>query len=237
MMLIDEFKTTTTKLTLQEAYLRLKKLENIPFTLLFSPSQLASMRVNKGRTGQLLELALGMSSSNDTLDFVDGELKTNKCTKEGKPKETIFITQICTCIDDLFFKLHFQETHLYEKIRNLLYVPVMKEGEPENWRFLPCIHIDLENPIYIGVRKQLEDDYYHICATLQEQVENSETGFIGTANGKYLQIRCKDFKKEEGSYSPIYSELYGRYISNKNHAFYFKKQFIEAIKLCATENT
>lgn len=227
---------TNKKLSLQEAYAKLKKMEGIPFGMLFSHAQLATIQKNKGKTGQLLEMALGMNSSNSNLDFSDGELKSNKCDKNGKPKETIFITQICTCIDDLFLKLHFQETNLYEKIRNILYVPVMKEGEPEAWQFLPCIHIDLENPIYIGIRRQLEEDYYHICAIIQEQVENTAEGFIGTANGKYIQIRCKDFKKEEGSYSPIYSELYGRYISNKNHAFYFKKQFIAAVNHCQQEN-
>lgn len=84
-----------------------------------------------------------------------------------------------------------------------------------------------------GIRKQLEDDYYSICDQLEHHLQTSEDGYIHTSNGRYLQIRCKDFKNEYGKYNPIYSDLYGRYISDKNHAFYFKKQFIEAIKKCA----
>ena len=218
---------------LEEAHQKLKQIENIPFGLLFTPKELEYMKTNKGRTGQLLEFALGLHLSNTNLDFSDGELKTNKCDKLGNPKETIFITQICTCIDDLFLKKHFQEMNLYEKIHNILYVPVMKEGRPESWMFLPSVHIDLEDPKFIGIRKQLEDDYYNICDQLEEKVLTSLDGFIGTSNGKYIQIRCKDFKNEDGNYSPIYSELYGHYVSNKNHAFYFKKQFIKDIRFYA----
>lgn len=225
----------TTEMKLEEAYSILKQMQYIPFGKLFTQKELAYINKNKGQTGQLLELALGLSSSNANLDFADGELKTNKCDTNGKPKETIFITQICKCIDDLFLKKHFQEMNLYEKIRNILYVPVMKEGNPKDWMFLPSVHIELEKPAYIGIRKQLEDDYYNICQQLEDQVLTSQNGWIGTANGTYLQIRCKDFKGENGNYNPIYSELYGRYISNKNHAFYFKKQFIQAIRACNEE--
>ena len=94
--------------------------------------------------------------------------------------------------------------------------------------FLPCVHIDLENPRFIGIRKQLEDDYYTICDGLISQVENSPYIIMHAVNGKYMQMRCKDFRKN-GTYSPIYSELYGRYVTHKNQAFYFKRQFIKTI--------
>ena len=112
---------------LQEAKEKIQKLSNIPFSELFSKNDLESITRNKGRSGQLLELALGKKLDNSNLDFEDGELKTNKCDFYGEPKETIFITQISSCIDELLTNKRFEETHLYAKISNLLYVPVKME--------------------------------------------------------------------------------------------------------------
>ena len=68
-----------------EAQKRIEKLAYIPFSEYLSPSQVqdAMMKINKGRTGQLLELTIGLNLSNTTLDFEDGELKTNKCDRTG----------------------------------------------------------------------------------------------------------------------------------------------------------
>lgn len=124
---------------LEEAYYKLNKLAGQRFEFLFSPSDLDMIIINKGKTGQLLELALGMNLSNTNLDFDDGELKTNKCDILGNPKETVFITQISSIIDELIQEKPFEQTHLYEKIRNILYVPVCKDGDPKDWMFLPSI--------------------------------------------------------------------------------------------------
>lgn len=45
---------------------------------------------------------------------------------------------------------------------------------------------------------------------------------LHTSSGKYIQIRTKDSKP----YHPIYSKEYNSYISKKNFAFYFKKDFM-----------
>ena len=97
------------------------------------------------------------------LDFDDGELKTNKCDNAGNPKETVFITQISSVIDELIQERPFEETHLYEKISNILYVPVCKDGSPKDWMFLPSIHIDLRSPRYAQLRDIWRSDYYSIC--------------------------------------------------------------------------
>ena len=115
---------------LEEACKRFNKISEIRFGELFSPSDMESIIINKGKTGQLLELALGMRLSSANLDFEDGELKTNKCNANGKPKETVFITQISSIIDELIQEKPFEKTHLYEKIRNILYVLVCKDGNP-----------------------------------------------------------------------------------------------------------
>lgn len=211
---------------LNEAERKLNNIANIKFNQLFTGKELQSIIINKGKTGQLLELALGMKLSNTNRDFEDGELKTNKCDENGKPLETIFITQINSMIDRLLQNAPFEETSLYEKIDNILYVPVCKVGAPSEWFFLESIHIDLSEKRFEHVKEQLRDDYYKICQLLRQSVETSEDGFIHTSNGKLIQVRSKDSKP----YHPIYSEVFDREISNKNHAFYFKKQFVAEIR-------
>lgn len=211
---------------LEEANRRLNQLSGIPFDELFSANDMRSIIINKGKTGQLLELALGLNLSNTNLDFEDGELKTNKCDALGNPRETVFITQISGIIDELIQKRTFEDTHLYEKIRNILYVPVCKDGDPRSWMFLTSIHIDLEQPQYKRLFYIWRDDYYSICQQLRDHIENSRDGYIHTSNGSHIQIRSKDSRP----YHPIYSDIYGRYVSNKNHAFYFQKQFVYDIK-------
>nr|DAX27933.1 MAG TPA: hypothetical protein [Caudoviricetes sp.] len=215
---------------LEEANRRFNQLSGTRFKDLFSPSDMQMIIINKGKTGQLLELSLGMHLSSTNLDFEDGELKTNKCDASGNPRETVFITQISSVIDELIEQRPFEETHLYEKISNILYVPVCKEGSPENWMFLPSIHIDLRMPEFSDLRKIWRNDYYSICKQLRDHIEHSPDGFIHTSNGIHIQVRSKDARDSSGSYHPIYSNLYGRYVSNKNHAFYFQKQFVYDIR-------
>lgn len=211
---------------LYEAERKLNRLVGIRFNELFTEDELQFIKINKGRTGQLLELSLDMRLSNTNRDFEDGELKTNKCDSSGNPKETIFITQISSMFDDLVEGIPFEQTSLFEKIDNILYVPVSKDGIPEDWFFLPSIHVDLNLTEFMELRTDLERDYYEICNLLREYIENGYDGFIHTANGRYIQIRSKDSKP----YHPIYSNYYGREISNKNHAFYFKKEFVYEIQ-------
>ena len=214
------------EMKLHEAERKLNEIANIKFKDLFTAEELQTIIVNKGKTGQLLELALGMQLSNTNRDFEDGELKTNKCDDTRNPKETIFITQVSSMIDDLLQNKPFEETSLFEKIDNILYVPVCKFGVPAEWMFLESIHVDLNEERFFSLREQLHKDYDTICQLLNHHIENSEDGFIHTSNGKFMQIRSKDSKP----YHPIYSNVYGREVSNKNHAFYFKKEFVYEIR-------
>ena len=211
---------------LEEACNRFNRLAGIRFGDLFSPADMNMIIINKGKTGQLLELSLGMNLSSTNLDFDDGELKTNKCDAAGNPRETVFITQISSIIDELIQERPFEQTHLYEKISNILYVPVCKDGDPKNWMFLPSIHIDLASPRFSELRNIWRNDYYSICRQLKRHIETSTDGFIHTSNGQHIQVRSKDSKP----YHPIYSSTYGRYVSDKNHAFYFQKQFVYDIR-------
>lgn len=207
---------------LKEAQEKIIKLCNIPFSEIFNEADFETIKRNKGKTGQLLELALGKKLDSYNIDFEDGELKSNKCDQNGTPLETVFITQISSVIDELLEEKKFEETHLYEKISNMLYVPVCKVGDPHDWMFLDAIHIDLSDDRFSSLLAIWRDDYYSICKKLKVHIETSADGFIHTSNGRHIQIRSKDSKP----YHPIYSSTYGRYVSNKNHAFYFQRQFV-----------
>lgn len=201
-----------------EAQKKIEKLAYIPFGEYLTEEQFNNIVVNKGKTGQILELTIGLQLSNTTLDFEDGELKTNKCNSLGIPTETMFITQTASIIDELLSFKPFEETKLYKKINRMLYVRITKEGEPENWMFLPPILVDLSLPKYVELATQLKTDYIDICDSLNDQLCQSPDAMLHTANGKYIQIRTKD----SIPYHAIYSETYDRIVSDKNRAFYFK---------------
>lgn len=215
---------------LKDAQEQIRDICCIPFSELFNEDDFESIIRNKGKTGQLLELALGKTLDSANLDFEDGELKSNKCDVTGKPLETVFITQISSVIDEFVAEKPFEETHLYEKISNMLYVPVCKVGAPHSWMFLDAIHIDLTKPEFSYLLNIWKEDYYSICKQLKEHIETSKDGFIHTSNGRHIQVRSKDAKDKNGNYHPIYSNIYGRYVSNKNHAFYFQKQFVYDVR-------
>ena len=210
---------------LNDAKLIIDSLAGKKLGQVLKEEQMIDIIKNKGKTGQLLEITLGLNLSNTNLDFEDGELKTNKCDTTGKPLETMFITQISTMIDDLLTNKDFYESKLYNKINNLLYVPISKVGEPSEWMFLPCVHVNLNDKKFNQLKLKLESDYYSICNQLNEHIKTKSDGFIHTSNGEFIQIRSKDSKP----YRPIYSNIYNKYVSNKNHAFYFKKEFMKYI--------
>jgi DNA mismatch repair protein MutH len=182
------------------------------------------LRTNKGHAGQLLLQYIGLHLDSNLCDFEDGELKTNKSLPSGAPLETMFITQISEQIETLVCcpPIPFENSHLYQKIRNLVYLPVVKQSaDAGQWYYIHCIRVRAEpgSPLF----RKLKADYDAICVGLRCHIETSPDGFIHTTNGPhYIQVRSKD----STPYHPIYSRTYSRYVSNKNHAFYFMKQFM-----------
>ena len=79
--------------------------------------------------------------------------------------------------------------------------------------------------------RQLSADFTQIKSKLLADI-NSGDGYIHTSNGSFIQIRSKDSKP----YSPIFSAQYDRDISNKNHAFYFKKEFMQEVRKMASRD-
>lgn len=194
------------------------------------PHYSGELKINKGGVGQFLEKLIGLETNNSLLDFQDGELKTNKANSNGAPMETMFISQIAKNFDELIdTRLEFQDSWVYEKISNLLYVPVCKvSANPEDWFFHSAYHIQLDHNQELC--EQLNEDFLNIRTKLRSDIENSKDKFIHTSSGKYIQIRSKDSKRPNGEYNPIYSKLCERNVSNKNHAFYFQKTFMRDIQ-------
>lgn len=204
---------------------QLPNLYHKKFSELKLQEDISGFTINKGNTGQFLQNLLDMPNNSKLTDFEDGELKTNKASSNGMPKETMFITQISKDFDTLFFDEDIENNRLLTKISNLLYLPVVKEdSDPNNWYFLPAHHIEVsKNKILFN---QLKQDFITIKTKVLDDLANSKDKFIHTSNGKYIQIRSKDSKRKDGSYNAIHSDVLGRYVSNKNHAFYFKKEFM-----------
>lgn len=216
---------------IEEAFPLLPRLYNVKFGILnnhpnlATPIDLTKLKGNKGFAGQFLEKLLTLNLSNSALDFENGELKTNKSKPDGSPMETMAITQIGTQFDSLFYsgKL-FHETHLYRKIESILYVPAVKGAKEADWYFLPAHYLDLKDNQEL--KKILDSDFETIKSKIHEMMDSPNDGMLHTANGQYMQIRTKDSKP----YNPIYSNELGRYVSNKGFAFYFKKEFMQAIQ-------
>jgi DNA mismatch repair protein MutH len=120
-----------------------------------------------------------MPNNSDLTDFEDGELKTNKADSNGKPRETMFITQISEDFDSLFFN-DTVENRLLAKISNLLYLPVCKNSkEPNDWYFLPAYHINCKENR--DLFQQFHDDFETIKAKILHDLENSSDKFIHTS--------------------------------------------------------
>ena len=203
---------------LEEALPKLNKIQGIPFGTLIK--KIPNLKIDKGKTGKLLELLIGLSASSSLRDFEDGELKTNKADETGRPLETIFITQLSMMFDDLINDLSFKDSRVYKKIKRGIYVPVCKVGDVKTWYFHPYLKWDLKEDLFLF--KTLENDYKTIVQKMKTDVKKSTDGFIHTSSGKFIQIRTKDSKP----YNPIYSDVFKKNVSNKNYAFYFKKEFM-----------
>ena len=215
---------------LKQSLNKLQNLKGVTIGEILSKfnSNINEFKINKGGIGQMLLLYLGLPLDSKLTDFEDGELKTNKTDKKGRSKESIFITQISTIIDELICETpkDFYSSTLFEKIKNVVMVGVCKDNvDPNKWFFSYCYNFSyIKNK---KLYKQFESDYKSICTQLKAHILNSNDGFIHTSNGVHIQIRSKD---SGPPYHPIYSNLMKKNISNKNHAFYFLAKFTKHLK-------
>jgi DNA mismatch repair protein MutH len=126
---------------------------------------------NKGLAGHLLEKLLEIPHSSNCLDMVDGELKTFPLKPNGSVKESVAITMV---EKDTLKTTIFEESRVYKKLENTLFVPYKRDGDAVC--YMEAIHFTKDSPYF----EQLKKDYIDI----------QTKPFSGTV-GKYLQSRTK----------------------------------------------
>ena len=218
-------------MTLQKGYDIISQIPNKSFSEIFNGQDLSDIIKNKGKTGQLLEtIILKLNLSNTKLDFIDGELKTNKCKANGEPSETVAVCQISSHFDEMIDdNFNFNNNYIIDKISNMIYVRVDKSNSnPANWKFLPPQHICIKNKKYIFWYDKIKEDLKEICQYMQQICKNNQMLHTTKGSGHYIQIRTKD----TAPYHPIYSNTYNKIVSDKNFAIYITKDGLnELIKL------
>ena len=188
-------------LTLNEVKENLTKVD---FTKLPNPK-----KTNKGKRGQLLELALGIANTSKLTDCVDGELKS---FTQG---ESIAVTQLKHILPQIFANIPIYRTKLGIKMQQTLFV-----GFDRDNNFIGSTTITPESdPKHF---EQLEQDFHDICdAILDAYYDKKELHTVTGRNG-LLQIRTKD-SKYKGKYHPIIWK--GQQLSDKGFAFYLTGKF------------
>ena len=188
-------------LTLNEVKENLTKVD---FTKLPKPK-----KTNKGKRGQLLELALGIANTSKLTDCVDGELKS---FTQG---ESIAVTQLKHILPQIFANIPIYRTKLGIKTQQTLFV-----GFDRDNNFIGSTTLTPESdPKHF---EQLEEDFHDICdAILTAYYDKKELHTVTGRNG-LLQIRTKD-SKYKGKYPPIIWK--GQQLSDKGFAFYLTGKF------------
>ena len=189
---------------------------------------------NKGAVGQDVERAVGLALSPKTLDFADGEMKAFRVNKNGRLSGTIALSQIGSSqIDTLLNSPDLWETRFGKKASKILLVLYQKVSRDEV-QIRNVLLFDSSDPRFADIRNSMEQDFSDIAWMVGNDITVSTDGKMHTASGKYMQIRTKDSKdKKTGSYHPIYSKLFGRYVSDKNFAFYLRRSFLDDIVAAA----
>lgn len=168
-------------------------------------------RNNKGRRGQLLELALGIPNSSALTDLADGELKSYTIG------QSIALTQLKHCLPEIIdTSTPFEQSKLGIKLQQTLYVGFTKNGQYQGSALL--------NPnTSINHFTELAQDYNHICRTIRNTFVSGATLTTITGPNKLLQIRTKASKNKKGNYTPL---VYNNHtLKNKYMAFYLCGRF------------
>ena len=188
-------------LTLNEVKENLTKVD---FSKLPKPK-----KTNKGKRGQLLELALGIANTSKLTDCVDGELKS---FTQG---ESIAVTQLKHILPQIFANIPIYRTKLGIKTQQTLF-----GGFDRDNNFIGSTTLTPESdPKHF---EQLEQDFHDICdAILSAYYDKKELHTVTGRNG-LLQIRTKD-SKYKGKYHPIIWK--GQQLSDKGFAFYLTGKF------------
>ena len=147
------------------------ELVKTAYTSISGKNYLCVKTKNKGGAGHLLEKLLEIPHSSKCLDMVDGELKVFPLLPNGNVKESVAITMVDK---ELLKTTPFEESRVYKKLENTLFVPYKRDGD--NVCFMEAIHFTKDHEFF----EQLKKDYTDI-----------QTQEFSGKVGKYLQTRTK----------------------------------------------
>jgi len=147
---------------------------------------------NKGSVGSEFEKKIGIPKSSERCDYSDGgDCKTLKF-KNNKPAccDIIMLQDI---LHEAMNNVPFYESAVYEKIQQVHFAPINKDGEIEEWTFGENFVISKDT--HPALYNQMEKDYNHITERIRTLVNSGQ--YIGATEEnqgkkvKILEIRPK----------------------------------------------
>lgn len=142
-----------------------------------------NLRSEKGWVGQLLECVLGAtagSKAKPDFEFIDVELKTIPLNDKRQPKESTFV---CTVPQQ--FALTWRESHVWQKLKRVLWVPIKTE------KMLPLAQRHIGHPILWSPNAKQEMILCQDWQELSEMLSLGQYEQLTAKHGTFLQCRPK----------------------------------------------
>ena len=175
--------------TLAEGFAKAKRLEGKKVIDVLNNIS----RRNKGSVGGKFEKKIGIPKSSERCDYRDGgDFKTLKFEK-GKPAESCDIIMLQEILDEAMNNVPFYESAVFEKIQQVHFAPINKDGDIDEWTFGKNFVISKET--HPELYKQFEIEYDRITKNIRTLVNSGK--HIGATEvnqgrtNKYLEIRPK----------------------------------------------
>jgi DNA mismatch repair protein MutH len=186
----------------------------------FKVTMPADLKREKGWVGQLIELVLGADAGSKPVpDFVDLqiELKTLPISRIGEPLETTFV-----CVAPLtgITGQNWENSHLRNKIRKVLWVPILAE------RSIPLEERVVGTPFIWQLEGEQEQWLKQDWEELMDMIVLGDVSAITAKTGQYLQLRPK--AAHAGIMTQAF-DLQGSPIKSPPKGFYLKKNFTRMV--------
>lgn len=186
-----------------------QKLNVYDFSSVQKPSK------NKGKRGQLIELALGLENNSSLKDLIDGELKSYTIG------ETIAVTQLRHCLPEIIDNLvEFEDSKLGRKLDMVIYIGFTRDNKYVG-------NITINQTTHSEHYQHLAEDYGYISAQIRSRYFEGEELNTITGPNNLLQIRTKASKTKSGNYTPLCYN--GIQLKDKSMAFYLVSNFGKTI--------
>jgi hypothetical protein len=148
---------------------------------------------NKGSVGGEFEKKIGIPKSSERCDYIDGgDFKTLKF-KNNNPAESCDIIMLQEILHEAMNNVSFYESAVYEKIQQVHFAPINKDGEIDEWTFGKNFVISKET--HPELYKQFEVEYDRITRNMRALVNSGKhigaTEINRGRTNKYLEIRPK----------------------------------------------